>query len=181
MHFSDEEIGDALDRDSRQAPRDAATAAGCILVAYIVVAAIAIAAYLLLEKEAEASPRRLAYIEKVQGLHEVKNRKTIQAMVGVRPDRIPWCGYMVAAVVKKTGGTPPSGYPRALAWKSFGRAVHLSNARKGDIVVFRTKRGYHVSIYSHRSKGRVCAVGGNQSNRIKLTCYRASTVKWVRR
>ena len=157
---------------------------GAILGGVVIIATVFGALFVLVAimvTSAEASPRRLAYIEKVQGLHEVKNRKTIQAMVGVRPDRIPWCGYMVAAVVKKTGGTPPSGYPRALAWKSFGRAVHLSNARKGDIVVFRTKRGYHVSIYSHRSKGRVCAVGGNQSNRIKLTCYRASTVKWVRR
>lgn len=182
MHFSDEEIGDALDRDSRQAPRDAATAAGCILVAYIVVAAIAIAAYLLLEKEAEASPRRLAYIEKVQGLHEVKNRKTIQAMVGVNPRRVPWCGAAIAYSVRKDGGKPPRDYLRAASWKRFGKAVSPRAARPGDVVVIRTRRGHHVTLFGGwRSGGKFRGCGGNQSNRFKCSTYRVRSIVAVRR
>ena len=39
--------------------------------------------------EAQANPARLAAIKRVEGLHERKNRKPIQAMVGVNPASTP--------------------------------------------------------------------------------------------
>lgn len=131
--------------------------------------------------QAEANVGRLRAIEKVVGLHERKNNKTIRRMVGVNPARIPWCGGAVAYAVRKAGGKPVKGHLGAKNWSRFGKAVSLKNARKGDIVVLRTKRGHHVSIYKGRSKGRVTLCGGNQSNRFKCSNYRTSSVRAVRR
>lgn len=131
--------------------------------------------------EADASPARLTALKSMDGWHERSNRKALQSRLGVNPSRTPWCGYAVAYAVRKAGGTPVKGYPRAVSWKRFGKGVKLSQARKGDVVVIKTKRGHHVSIFSYRKSGRVCLRGGNQSNRIKVTCYRASSVRSVRR
>lgn len=131
---------------------------------------------------ADASPARVDVIKRVAGLHEVKNRKTIQRMIGVNPSKTPWCGYAIAYAVRKAGGKPPKGYPSARAWKHFGRAIPIQNARKGDVIVLRTKRGYHVTIYNGRtSKGRFSGCGGNQSNRFQCSNYRVSSIRAVRR
>jgi len=131
---------------------------------------------------AYANPARLAVIKKVEGLHESKNRKTIQAMVGVNPATTPWCGAAAAYAVRKTGGTPPEGPNKAVNWTHFGKAVTLKTARKGDIVVLKFKRGYHVGIYSaDAGKGRIEVCGGNMSNRFKCSNYRTASVVAVRR
>lgn len=131
---------------------------------------------------ASSSPARLKAIERYVGLHEVKNRKRIQSIIGVNPRRTPWCGAAVAMAVKTAGGTPPKGHLKASRWMKFGSGVSLSKARKGDVVVFRFKRGYHVAIYKRRLKnGRVEACGGNMSNRFKCSAYRANSVRAVRR
>ncbi len=128
---------------------------------------------------AEASPTRLTIAKKYIGMKE--GTKSANRSMGVNTRRTPWCGYFVRKIVSRAGQTPVRGYPSAAAWKRFGRGVKLSQARKGDIVVIRTKRGNHVTIFSHRSKGRVCGVGGNQSNRVKVSCYSARSVRSVRR
>jgi len=130
---------------------------------------------------AEANVGRLRAIEKVVGLHERKNNKTIRRLVGVNPARVPWCGAAVAYAVRKAGGQPIKGHLGAKNWSRFGKGVKLSSARKGDVVVIRTKRGHHVGIYKTRSKGRVTLCGGNQSNRFKCSNYRSSSVRAVRR
>ena len=61
-------------------------------------------------------------------------------------------------------------------------ALEVRNARKGDIVLFRFKRGYHVAVYNGvAGKGRINACGGNMSNQFKCSIYRASSVVAVRR
>lgn len=111
------------------------------------------------------------------GLDERANTATLSRMLGVNPRRVPWCGFFVAAMVKRTGGKLPEGHGRAIAWKTAGRAVTLTSARPGDIVVM----GRHVMIYSKRDGNRVCGVGGNQSNKVRETCYSAKRVVAVRR
>ncbi|MCB1422829.1 MAG: TIGR02594 family protein [Nitratireductor sp.] len=131
---------------------------------------------------AVANPARLAAIKRVEGLHERKNRKQIQAMVGVNPASTPWCGAAAAYAVRKAGGKPPAGHNKAISWRNWGTAVSLKNARKGDIVLFRFKRGYHVAVYNGvAGKGRINACGGNMSNQFKCSNYRASSVVAVRR
>ena len=131
---------------------------------------------------ASANPARLAAIKRVEGLHERKHRKQIQAMVGVNPASTPWCGAAAAYAVRKAGGKPPAGHNKAISWRNWGQAVSLKNARKGDIVLFRFKRGYHVAVYNGvAGKGSINACGGNMSNQFKCSNYRTSSVVAVRR
>lgn len=115
------------------------------------------------------------------GLHERKHPAKIRKIVGVNPQRTPWCGAFVGAVVKRDGKNPPPGYMKAASWRGWGKPVKLKQARKGDVVVIRTKRGYHVGFYAGAEKGRVKLIGGNQSNQVKVTAYRASSVRAIRR
>ena len=133
-------------------------------------------------QNAEANPVRLKAIERVVGLHERKNRKTIQNMVGINPSTTPWCGAATAYAVRKAGGKPPQYANKALNWSKFGKGVSLSNARKGDVVVMRFKRGYHVALFKkHAGNGRIELCGGNMSDQFKCSSYKSSNVKAVRR
>lgn len=120
-------------------------------------------------------------IKKLKGLHERKHRKRLQKILGVNPAKVPWCGYILKWAVKAAGRRPPKGYAAARSWKRYGKRVSLKNARRGDIMVLRNRRGNHVTVFSHRSKGRYCGLGGNQSNRVKLSCYRSSSIVAIRR
>ncbi len=153
-----------------------------LALSIVLSAAISISAQFAFTTTADASAARLTAIKRVVGLHENKNRKTIQAMVGVNPATTPWCGAATAYAVKKAGGRPPAGHNKAISWTKFGKGVSLASARQGDIVVLRFKRGYHVGIFSKRDgKGRVEVCGGNTSNRFKCASYRTANVKAVRR
>lgn len=148
-----------------------------VLAAWLAVAATS--------KLAHASPQaRYAALKQIEGLHERKHRKALQARLGVNPAKTAWCGYAVAYSVKKAHQTPVRGYPSARSWEEFGTPVRLSQARKGDIVTVYSRRARskrHVGLYSHRSQGKVCLIGGNQSNRVKVSCYSAKLVRAVRR
>ena len=174
----------AFDRAADQHGQNYDDAAGMRMMAWFVVVAIIAVCLALIGSAvtADASPRRLAYIERVQGLHEVKNRKTIQAMVGVNPRRVPWCGAAIAYSVRKDGGRPPRDYLRAASWKRFGKPVSARAARPGDVVIIKTRRGYHVTLFGGwRSGGKFRGCGGNQSNRFKCSTYRVRSIVAVRR
>ena len=115
------------------------------------------------------------------GMHEVKHNKALRKAVGVNPRRTPWCGAFVGAVVKMNGKAAPKGHARAASWKKWGKGVSLKKARKGDVVVIRTKRGHHVGFFAGFKDGRVTLLGGNQSNRVKYSNYRIRSVQAVRR
>lgn len=111
------------------------------------------------------------------GLHERTNNATLRKMLGVNPAAVKWCGYFVGAVVRKLGGKVPAGYPRAISWRNAGRAVTITSARAGDVVVMRN----HVTIYTRRSGSKVCGIGGNQGNKVRESCYPTKRVVAVRR
>lgn len=119
--------------------------------------------------------------KKYIGLHEKKHTSRLRKYIGVNPRRTPWCGAFVGSIAKRAGKSVPKGHLRALNWKRAGRAVSLKHARKGDIVVVRTKYGHHVGIYSGKKNGRVQLLGGNQSNQVKISNYRIGSVVSVRR
>lgn len=120
-------------------------------------------------------------ISKLNGMHERSNRAALKRTLGVDPARIPWCGAAAAWAVRKAGRKPPAGYMRAIAWRGYGKAVSMSHARRGDVLVLRNKRGHHVTILTRKAKGKICAIGGNQGNRVKESCYSARAVVAVRR
>lgn len=129
-----------------------------------------------------ASAKRLTIAKKYIGMKE-GYRSTNRAM-GINTKRVPWCGYYIKTVVKRSGQKPVKGYPSARAWERFGRGVKRSQARKGDIVTVYSKyarSGRHVGIYSHRKGGRVYLISGNSGNKVRISGYRASSVRAVRR
>ena len=141
---------------------------------YPVTIAVALCLFLL-PITVEASP--LSVAKQYVGMHERHNTKALKAVLGVNPARVKWCGAFVGAMVRKTGRKPPSGYLKASNWRNYGTRVPLKAARPGDIVVMRS----HVTIYTRRTKGKVCGIGGNQSNRVKESCYSQRKVIGVRR
>ncbi len=128
---------------------------------------------------AEAGTYSIA--KRYMGLHENKHTGKLKKYMGVNPRRTPWCGAFVATVSKRAGKKVPGGHLRAASWKRVGKGVSLKNARKGDLVIIRTKRGHHVGFYAGRKNGRVQVLGGNQSNMVKVSNYRAGSVQSVRR
>lgn len=115
------------------------------------------------------------------GLHERKHTRKLTKAVGVNPRRTPWCGAFVGAVLKRAGKPVPNGYMKASSWKRAGKRVSLKKARKGDVVVVKTKYGNHVGFYAGQKKGRILLLGGNQSNQVRISGYRIGNVQSVRR
>lgn len=128
---------------------------------------------------AQAGPYSIA--KKYMGLHEAKHNGKLRKYLGVNPRKTPWCGAFVGTVMKRAGKERPSGYMRAANWKKSGKGVSLKNAKPGDVVVVRTKHGHHVGFYAGRKDGKVQLLGGNQSNRVKISNYRVGSVQAVRR
>ena len=128
---------------------------------------------------AEAGTYNIA--KRYMGLHERKHTGKLKKYIGVNPRRTPWCGAFVATVSKRAGKKVPSGHLRAASWKRVGKGVSLKKARKGDLVIIRTKRGHHVGFYAGRKNGRVQVLGGNQSNMVKVSNFRTGSVQSVRR
>lgn len=119
----------------------------------------------------------LSVMSRYEGMHEIRNRKALKAMLQVDPRRTPWCGAMMTYAVKKIGRKPPAGSLKAASWKHYGRAVKRSAARRGDVAVVRG--GRHVIAFSHWKGSKACGKGGNTSNRVAAACY--SGVVAVRR
>ena len=130
-------------------------------------------------QQAEANPYSIA--KRYMGLHESKHNGKLRKYLGVNPRRTPWCGAFAGTVAKRAGKRVPKGHLRAANWLRAGKGVSLKNARKGDVVVVRTKYGNHVGFYAGRKNGRVLLIGGNQSNRVKISAYRVGSVRAVRR
>lgn len=115
------------------------------------------------------------------GLHEGKHNGKLRKYLGVNPRRTPWCGAFVGTVVKRAGKSVPNGYMKAASWKRVGKAVSLKKAKRGDIVVVRTKYGNHVGFYASQKNGKVQLLGGNQSNRVQVSNYRIASIQAIRR
>ncbi len=115
--------------------------------------------------------------QKHVGLSERNNRKALKKMLGVDPVKTQWCGAALAYFARKAGYKPPSGHNVAASWSRFGRSVSMRQIKRGDVVVLRG----HVTVFTRAMKGKICGVGGNQSNAIKESCYKTSRVVAVRR
>lgn len=156
-----------------------AKAIGAWLLLVVCAAALALAVVIATWRSVEAGELYDA-AARFQGMHERGNNGSLRRLLGVNPARVPWCGYFLGAVAKRAGKAVPRGYPAARSWTRHGRSVRLSQARRGDIVVLGGRRN-HVGLFHGRAKGRVCLLGGNQSNQVKVSCYPANRVRAVRR
>ena len=111
----------------------------------------------------------VSVMARYEGMHERTNRAALKKMLGVNPSATPWCGAMLTYVVKRAGKRPPAGSFKAANWRSYGKSVKRSNARRGDVAVVRG--GRHVIAFTHWQGGKACGIGGNTSNRVKRACY----------
>lgn len=95
------------------------------------------------------------------------HRSTHGSLAG---DDVAWCSSFVNYCVEQSGrdGTDSKW---ALDWNNWGIDV-TDEAREGDIVVFeRIGRGGHVAFLVEDLGDRVSILGGNQSNRVRISTY----------
>jgi uncharacterized protein (TIGR02594 family) len=98
-------------------------------------------------------------------------------------DETPWCASFVNWCLKQCGieGTNSAWARSFLGW---GQNIPLREAQKGDIVVLSrgtNNRLGHVAFYHAHDKNYVMLLGGNQSNRVKVSSYPISRILSVRR
>ena len=102
----------------------------------------------------------------------------------VQDDETPWCAAFVGSVLAECGiqGTKEL---NARSYSKWGEAVDLSQARKGDIVVFwrgsRDSWKGHVAFFSHYEDGKVYVLGGNQGNKVSIAPYPTERLLTIRR
>lgn len=105
--------------------------------------------------------RAFAYI----GLHERQNKAQVQSITKVNPSRVPWCAAFVNGVLRQAGHSG-TGSNAAISFAKYKKPT--KTPKRGDIVVFRSHVGF---FHSFTGSGRVSVLGGNQSNRVKISTY----------
>lgn len=136
------------------------------------------------QSAAHASQSVYRAMKQIEGLHERKHRRKLQRVIGVDPVRVQWCGAAIAYAVRKAGKKPPKFAVSMPAWLRWGQSIRLRNAKRGDIVIVRSRAsrsGLHGGVFSKRAKGRVCLISGNSKNTTRESCYKAGSVRAVRR
>ncbi len=136
------------------------------------------------------APRRpidFARDELTRGVREVPGSASNPRIVmyhrttegGAAPDETHWCSSFVNYCVEQAGfaGTDSKW---AMSWhdNGWGRDV-TADPGEGDIVVFRRREGSrsgeivggHVGFFISQEEGKIQILGGNQSNRIRISSY----------
>lgn len=105
-----------------------------------------------------------------------------EAGVPQESDEVPWCAAFVGAVLARVG-LPNTGSLLARSYESWGRAVPLHAAQRGDVVVLSRGQPWqgHVGILDRIAGDRLFLLGGNQGNQVNITAYPVSRVVAVRR
>jgi uncharacterized protein (TIGR02594 family) len=98
-------------------------------------------------------------------------------------DEVPWCASFVNWCLKKAtiNGTNSA---RARSFLTWGVAVSLEEAERGDIVVL--SRGTnvqfgHVGFFAGQEGKSVLVLGGNQSNKVSISPYPLHRILSIRR
>lgn len=111
------------------------------------------------------------------GLHERTNRKALKAKLGIDPYQTPWCAAFVNSVLKQRG-IKGSGGNKASSFLRWGKST--KSPKPGDIVVLNDHVGIFVS-FSKTRKGKVVNVlGGNQSNKVRVSSFSTKKVRSYR-
>jgi len=124
----------------------------------------------------------VATAQKYEGLHERANYSRVKAIVGHNPKRIPWCGTFACHVLKKNGYKCPPSKASARSYLELGKKVSLSQARRGDLVVYARRSGGHVGFFvKSTGRGKIEMVSGNDGNAVKTRVRSTKGVIGVRR
>lgn len=128
------------------------------------------------------------------GLEEYPGARHNETVVGfaaavghswVQDDETPWCASFVGAVLAQVG-LPHTGKLNARSYLDWGTPVDLSDAQRGDVVIFSRgdPNGWqgHVAFYAGRDdNGNILVLGGNQGNKVSIAPYPLSRLLGVRR
>jgi len=107
-------------------------------------------------------------------------------------DEVPWCSAF-ANYVCWLLRLPRSKSLRARSWLTVGHGIELSEAAAGfDVVILKRGAGEqpgpevleapgHVGFYAGRFGNLIEVLGGNQSDTVKISRYRAESLLGVRR
>lgn len=101
----------------------------------------------------------------------------------VTDDETAWCAAFVGSMLKRAG-IAGTGELTARSYLKWGKPVHISEAREGDIVIF--KRGSsswqgHVGFLVKVNAKTITVLGGNQSNQVNERDYSRAKLLGVRR
>lgn len=115
-----------------------------------------------------SSYKLFSFASNYEGLSERKNPKQIQALTGVNPRVTPWCAAFINGVLKEKG-YKTSGSNAAISFRHYG--VKTNSPEIGDIVVLRGHVGFFAGFKIINGVKHVGILGGNQSNRVKVSYY----------
>lgn len=82
-------------------------------------------------------------------------------------DSVPWCGLLMAVVVKRAGYSPVATPLWAQSWSKWGNAA--STPSLGDVLVFIRPSGGHVGLYVGEDATTFHVLGGNQSDSVRIS------------
>ncbi len=103
---------------------------------------------------------------------------------GSLKDETAWCSAFMNWVAI-TSNHHHSGKLNARSWLKVGHEIYLENAQIGDVVIFwresRNSWKGHVGIFVRQTDNYIYVIGGNQSNRVKISGYGKYRVLGVRR
>lgn len=94
-------------------------------------------------------------------------------------DSIAWCGLFAAVCARRAGYDPPRNFLRALAWSAWGEPS--PQPMLGDVLTFQREGGGHVGFYVGEDEGAYHVLGGNQSDRVKVSRIAKSRLHAARR
>jgi uncharacterized protein (TIGR02594 family) len=112
------------------------------------------------------------------GLDEKQNTETIKNITEVNPRHTPWCAAFVNGILKRKG-YQTTGSNMADSFLKYGTKV--KDPTLGDIVVFSDHVGFFQGFTYINGKKHVAVLGGNQSNRVKVSYYPVYKVRSYRR
>jgi uncharacterized protein (TIGR02594 family) len=100
---------------------------------------------------------------------------------GATQDEVAWCSSFVNWCIQKAGGKGTRSV-RARSWLKWGKPVDVP--QKGDVVIFsrppETWTG-HVAFFISDEGATITVLGGNQSNKVKLSKYDKTRLLGYRR
>lgn len=133
----------------------------------------------------EQSFSRIDIANDYDGLHEERDREKLKQFLGVDPVTTEWCAAFVNAVLKEQG-IEGTGSLVARSFTKWGDEVETP--RYGDIVVFRRGNlswqghvGFYVDHYTQDGEVYYIVLGGNQSDEVNFSDFKAKEVLSVRR
>lgn len=137
----------------------------------------------------EGAPRHLLKALELLGVTETVGSKHNPIILGwakevglqstYTADEIPWCGLLVATVMKRADRPMVDSPLWALSWNNFG--VKVDVPMLGDILTFTRKGGGHVGFYVGEDTTHFHVLGGNQGNSVSIVRIAKSRLSQARR